>query len=298
MRPLVPADVDLADFAFMPFEFQRLFASETWILSNDAEKVAALTLWGRSWHEVPAGSLPADDRMLAHLSGAGSRWGRVKAMALRGWVHADDGRYYHPVVCEKALEAWAEKLAQRLKSGAGNAKRWGTEFDPAPVLAQLTETRSLLAALNPVSRQLAKPVPDAVPRDPLGNPTGIAKGVHAAVAKGSQGTGTGTGKEEAKADTCGEKRSTVALIPLDDGSDYAVRQETVAEFTAAYPRIDVIAELAKARAWCLSNPKNRKTRGGAARFLNSWMSRANDRAAPPTAVEMASQPGGGRRRLS
>lgn len=200
MKPLVPSSVDLNDFAFMPFEFQRLFASETWILSNDAEKVAALTLWGRSWHEVPAGSLPADDRMLAHLSGAGPRWKKVKPMALRGWKLADDGRYYHPFVCEKALEAWAEKLMQRVKSSAGNAKRWGAQFDAEPVVAQLIEARELLAALNPNSRQLAKSIPVASQADstkdshgdPSGNPAAIPQGVP----QGSQGTGTGTGKEE------------------------------------------------------------------------------------------------------
>ena len=195
-QPLVPADVDLTDFAFMPFEFGRLFKSETWILSNDAEKVAALTLWGKSWTEVPAGSIPDDDRMLAHLSGAGPRWKRIKTMALRGWMKADDGRLYHPVVCEKVLEAWYEKLSQRLSSGAGNAKRWGIDFDPTDIEAQIIETRRLLKALNPDSRMLSKRKPPAIPPgskndltgNPIGNPSGIPSG--------SQETGTETGNKD------------------------------------------------------------------------------------------------------
>lgn len=190
--PLVPADVDLTDFAFMPFEFGRLFKSETWILSNDAEKVAALTLWGKSWTEVPAGSIPDDDRMLAHLSGAGPRWKRLKAMALRGWVRADDGRMYHPVVCEKALEAWYEKLSQRLSSGAGNAKRWGIDFDPTDIEAQIIDTRRLLKALNPDSRMLSKRKPPAIPPGSKNDPTGTPGRNPPGIPSGSQETETET----------------------------------------------------------------------------------------------------------
>lgn len=32
--------------------------------------------------------------------------------------------------------------------------------------------------------------------------------------------------------------------------------------------------------WCLSNPKNRKTRSGAKRFLNGWLSRSQNSARP------------------
>ena len=74
--PIVLAGLDLTSFDFMPVEWARLLASDTWLLSNDAEKVAAITLWGRSWAQVPAGSLPSDERLLASLSGAGPRWKR------------------------------------------------------------------------------------------------------------------------------------------------------------------------------------------------------------------------------
>lgn len=190
--PLIPANVDLTDFDFMPFEFGRLFSSETWVLSNDAEKVAALTLWGKSWHEEPAGSLPNDDRMLAHLSGAGTRWKRLKTMALRGWIQADDDRLYHPVVCEKALEAWLEKLHQRLSSGAGNAKRWGIDFDPSDIEAEIAEARRLLTALNPQSRQLTKRKPPGVPTGPKPPPDGNRGGIPPGIPTGSQGTRTRT----------------------------------------------------------------------------------------------------------
>ena len=108
----------------------------------------------------------------------------------------------------------------------------------------------------------------------------------------------GKGKEGERApDGAGGEDSEI-FIPLNDGSEYVVKLASVAEWEQAYPRIDVMAELRKARAWCVANPRQRKTRGGAAKFLNGWLSRASERAAPPPAApSKASLPGGGRREL-
>lgn len=140
MTPLVPVDVDLRDFAFMPLEIRRLFASESWILGTCEEKCAALCLWSESWFQVPAASLPDNDRILAHLSQAGSKWSKLKAHAMRGWILCADGRWYHPVVAEKALEAWAKHTKASSKGKAGAAKRWGTGNSKANATANSTGT--------------------------------------------------------------------------------------------------------------------------------------------------------------
>lgn len=69
-----------------------------------------------------------------------------------------------------------------------------------------------------------------------------------------------------------------ALIPLVDGSAFPVPQALVAEFESAYPAVDIPGELARIRAWCITNPKNRKTKSGIRRFLNSWLSKAQNQA--------------------
>lgn len=157
MSPLVPAECDLRDFAFMPLDVQRLLTSETWILGSGDERAAALTLWLASWHQIPAGSLPDNDKMLAHLSLC-PKWAKVKAHALRGWLRADDGRLYHPVVCEKALEAWIEKLSNSLSGTAGNAKRWGVDIDLSTIREQFVTAIALLKKLAPQSRALKKKI--------------------------------------------------------------------------------------------------------------------------------------------
>jgi hypothetical protein len=68
------------------------------------------------------------------------------------------------------------------------------------------------------------------------------------------------------------------FIPLVDGSEHPVSFAQAEEWGQAYPAVDVLQELRKARAWCDANPKNRKTAKGVKRFLNQWLSKAQDRA--------------------
>ncbi len=71
----------------------------------------------------------------------------------------------------------------------------------------------------------------------------------------------------------GEQVATV-LIPLEGGDEYAVPAADIAEYRAAYPGVDVLAELRKARAWCIGSPDRRKTRRGVGRFVTNWLGRA------------------------
>jgi hypothetical protein len=53
-------------------------------------------------------------------------------------------------------------------------------------------------------------------------------------------------------------------------------QERVAQWADAYPAVNINAEIKKAALWLVTNPKNRKS--DYLRFLNGWLSRAQDRA--------------------
>jgi hypothetical protein len=80
---------------------------------------------------------------------------------------------------------------------------------------------------------------------------------------------------------CAEKpaASSAPTIPLEDGSEYEVPSDLLAELKVAYPDISVLEQLHRCRAWNLSNPKKRKTRAGVKRHLNEWLSRAQKDAA-------------------
>ncbi len=115
---LTPNDCDLRDFPFMPLDVVRLRDSAISAISTGDEFRCAVLLWCASWHQVPAASLPDDDIVLSQLAGFGrvvEEWKRVREGALRGWVKCDDGRLYHPVVAEKANEAWESRIKYREK---------------------------------------------------------------------------------------------------------------------------------------------------------------------------------------
>lgn len=121
--PLTPPDCDLRGLPYLPLDMARLFDSEFYALSTGDEFKAGVSLWCKSITQLPAGSLPADDRMLAYLSGAGANWCNVKEMALHGWIKCSDGRLYHRTVAEKVVDAWNARIASRARTEAARAAR-------------------------------------------------------------------------------------------------------------------------------------------------------------------------------
>ena len=132
-EPMTPPDCDLRDFAYMPLEVLRLRDSGVASLPSPEAFRACVLAWCVSWHQVPAASLPDDDNALSVLLGYGratAAWSKVRnAGGLHGWIKCSDGRLYHPVVAEKAREAWQRKQAQKERSRKGNKARWGSDED-------------------------------------------------------------------------------------------------------------------------------------------------------------------------
>jgi hypothetical protein len=158
-KPPVPKTADVRHFTFMPLDVGRLRDSRLAATATDGEFRAAVLLWCAAWHQVPAGSLPDDDRELAVLSLCGrdaTAFQEVREGALHGFIRCNDGRLYHPLICEKVNEA-----LRRSKAGQkGSKSRW-----------QKKKSGNATASK---SHSDAKPTADAV---------------------AMQGTGTGTGTE-------------------------------------------------------------------------------------------------------
>ena len=112
---VIEPGADLRDFPFMPLDVRRLRDSELALTATDAGFRAAVLLWCCAWHQVPAGTLPDDDRQLSMMAGFGRSelegWRAVREEALHGFgIH--DGRLHHPVIAEKAIEAWRRKCEE------------------------------------------------------------------------------------------------------------------------------------------------------------------------------------------
>ncbi len=128
-QPLTPPDCDLRDCSWMPLDVTRLRDSDLVVLASGDAFRAAVMLWCASWHQVPAASLPKDDRLLANRAGFGrdlKSWEAIKDDALRGFIECADGRLYHPVVAKKAIEAKEQRQKQKERTkAAANARRNG-----------------------------------------------------------------------------------------------------------------------------------------------------------------------------
>ncbi len=177
----------------MPLDVARLRDSDLAIEATGDEFRAAVLLWCASWGQVPAGSLPNSDTALAAYAGYGrgdiKGWKKVREGALRGFVECSDGRLYHPVVAEKALEAWAERVEYRnAKQNEKDRKQREREdrkrmFDAlreaGVVLSWNTQTSELRSQFDRVNSSVTGHIPVTV----TGHAPDTAK----------TGTGTGTG---------------------------------------------------------------------------------------------------------
>lgn len=68
----------------------------------------------------------------------------------------------------------------------------------------------------------------------------------------------------------------VISIPLNDGSDYGVSQEDLNKYMELYPAVDVMQELRSMVGWCDANPTRKKTKSGVRKFINAWLSKAQN----------------------
>ena len=195
--------MDLRDFPFMPLDVQRLRDSD--LASDETPEAcwAAVLLWCAAWHQVPAGSIPDSDDWQAKHAGYKAQgrvapgWRKVRAGALRGWVACSDGRLYHPVIAEKAADAWTSKLMQRWRTECSRIKKHNQRHYPSdgphrPLL--LPEFEDWRAAGCPQGHSL--PVPEDKPPASQGH-GGYVPGEKRSKRQGEgQGQGQGEGLDK------------------------------------------------------------------------------------------------------
>lgn len=215
--PLVPLEVDLRDFAFMPLDVQRLRDSD--LASEETPEAcwAAVLLWCASWHQVPAGSIPDSDDWQAKHAGYKSQgriapaWRKVRTGALRGWVVCSDGRLYHPVIAEKANDAWRSKLRQRWGTECARIKKHNQRH---AMSLPLPEFEAWLSSGCPQGQPL--PVPGDTPPASPGSPD----------KNDSKGEGQGQGQGQGDSDSVPYGTGAAAAPPAVDNSPTAKGTDT------------------------------------------------------------------------
>ncbi len=76
-----------------------------------------------------------------------------------------------------------------------------------------------------------------------------------------------------------------ALEPLitNAGASWSPKPAMVEEWRRLFPAVNLEAQFARMRAWCLANERERKTAGGMNRFVHRWLAKEQDaaRGSPP-----------------
>lgn len=98
-------------------------ASDTWLRAKTGPlKGALLLLWAEAWQQTPCGSLPDDDELVAlMIDMPAPTFERHRAVLMRGWAKAGDGRLYHDTITKRVLAM----LAKRAKDAGRAAERRG-----------------------------------------------------------------------------------------------------------------------------------------------------------------------------
>ena len=96
-------------------------------------------------------------------------------------------------------------------------------------------------------------------------------------------------KERKEYNIADSDKQVIALPTNKNSEEFIVRETYYEEMRECYPAVSMDEELRKMKAWLISNPSNRKTSRGMTRFINNWMSNAQNKARKNTGYQQQSR---------
>ena len=130
-----PADTRAKGWRF-ELDMERARQSDTWAISSPEVRPWLLMLWATAWEQTPCGSLPNDDELIAARIGMPPKlFTKHKAMLLRKWWAADDGRLYHGVLVQRVLEMMKKRRSESDRKAAARARDASRTDDGIPDLS-------------------------------------------------------------------------------------------------------------------------------------------------------------------
>lgn len=69
-----------------------------------------------------------------------------------------------------------------------------------------------------------------------------------------------------------ESSTVILTMMLDTGDEYEITESMLKEWQQLHPKVNVLEEMQKMKAWLYANPNKRKTKRGMKRFINSGLS--------------------------
>ena len=87
-----------------------------------------------------------------------------------------------------------------------------------------------------------------------------------------------TGKENKESKAAAKPPQVVCVFQTKDGREWAFTTEYGNQLAKTFPQVDVPQQLRQMQQWWDANPAKRKTVKGMKRFVNNWMTTANESA--------------------
>jgi len=211
-EPPYAADTRAKGWRF-ELDLERIEQSDTWALAPAELRPWLLMLWATAWKQVPCGSLPDDDQLIAVRIGMkAAQFAKSRSILMRGWWKAVDGRLYHPTMTTRVLEMMGVKDKERQRKAEYRKRK-----DAEEAARQNGDGRGSDPGQGAEVPDLSHGTAEGQNRDGQGSDPG----------KDDTGTGTGTG-------------TGLLNTPLPPkggrGSGPTPDPFGFAEFWAAYPR--------------------------------------------------------------
>lgn len=159
-----PSDVRAKGWRF-ELDHERIEQSDTWALAPPELRPWLLMLWLAAWKQMPCGSLPNQDELIAARIGMPlGMFQEHKAILMRGWWQADDGRQYHDTVVERvqAMLDAREKERARKSDWRGKGKKEvprDNTVTPMGLLQDSIASPKGVTAPEPVPEPNISPIP-------------------------------------------------------------------------------------------------------------------------------------------
>jgi hypothetical protein len=124
-----PSDTRAKGWRF-EIDHERIRQSDTWALASPDLRPWFLMLWMVAWEQTPCGSLPEDDTLIAARIGMSPKaFQRHRALLMRGWWLADDGRLYHDVLVLRVRHMLAKRAKDAKRTADYRAAISGESHD-------------------------------------------------------------------------------------------------------------------------------------------------------------------------
>lgn len=109
-------------------------------------------LWTVAWQQVPCGSMPSDDALIAARLGMKlTAFKKAKDVLMRGWWLADDARLYHGTIAERVLDMLGRKESDRKRKAEYRARmeaeRKAAEVSSVPPMSHGTDAGQTLDSI-------------------------------------------------------------------------------------------------------------------------------------------------------